>query len=75
MGTYDIPEWSLNYPENVDATDLLDEEIQIVDDFVKQRLPDGFIMNVDWDNRNDFNSYLSFGERNENALINRGKSL
>ena len=74
LGTYDIPEWAVNYLENGDMTNLSDEEVKMVDDFVKEQFPDGFIMNVDWDNGNDFNSYPAFGERNEYALTNRGES-
>ena len=74
LGTYDIPEWAVNYLENGDMTNLSDEEVKMVDDFVKEQFPDGFVMNVDWDNGNEFNSYPAFGERNEQALTNRGES-
>ena len=74
LGTYDIPEWALNYLENGDATNLTDEEVSIIDKFTKEQFPNGFIMNVDWDNSNELNSYPAFGERNKNALVNRGES-
>ena len=74
LGTYDIPEWALNYLENGDATNLTDEEVSIIDKFTNEQFSNGFIMNVDWENSNELNSYPTFGERNKNALTNRGKS-
>ena len=52
LGTYDIPEWALNYLENGDATNLTDEEVTIIDKFNKEQFPNGYIMNVDWENIN-----------------------
>ena len=74
LGTYDIPEWAVNYLENGDMTNLSDEEVKMVDDFVKEQFPYGFVMNIDWDSGNELNSYPAFGERNEQALTNRGES-
>ena len=74
LGTYDIPEWAVNYLENGDITDLSDEEVNLVDEFVRKQFPNGFVMNVDWDNVNELNSYPAFGERNTKALTNRGES-
>ena len=74
LGTYEIPEWALNYLENGDATNLTDEEVTIIDKFTKEQFPNGYIMNVDWENSNELNSYPAFGERNKNALVNRGES-
>ena len=59
---------------NGDATNLTDEEVSIIDKFTKEQFPNGFIMNVDWDNSNELNSYPAFGERNKNAMTNRGES-
>jgi hypothetical protein len=44
LGTFDIPEWSLNYLENGDATNLTDEEVANVDAFTKEHFPNGFVM-------------------------------
>ena len=72
--SYDIPEWALNYLENGDASNLSDEEVTIINKFTKEQFPNGYIMNVDWENSNELNSYPAFGERNINALTNRGES-
>ena len=74
LGTYDIPEWAINYLENGDATSLTDEEVSIIKKFTKEQFPNGYIMNVDWENSNELNSYPAFGERNKNALVNKGES-
>ena len=74
LGTYDIPEWALNYLENGDATNLTDEEITIIDKFTKEQFPNGYIMNIDWENSHELNSYPAFGDRNNSALVNRGES-
>ena len=74
LGTYDIPEWAVNYLENGDMTNLSDEEVKMVDDFVRGQFPNGFVMNIHWDNGNEFNPYPAFGERNEHALTNKGES-
>lgn len=74
LGTYDVPEWALNYLENGYASGLTDKEQNIVDKFVKENFPKGFTMNVDFGNVNEFNRYPAFGERNESALTNRGEA-
>lgn len=74
LGTLDIPEWSLNYLENGDATNLTDEEVAIVDQFTKEHFPNGYYMNIDFENSNELNRYPAFGPRNENALTDRGES-
>ncbi len=55
-------------------TNLSDEEVKMADDFVKERFPDGFVMNIDRDKGNEFNFYPAFGKRNNQALTNRGES-
>lgn len=74
IGQFDIPEWSLNYLVNGDSTSLTDEEVNMVDEFVKEHFPNGYVMEVDDDNSNELNPYPAFGLRNENALTNRGES-
>lgn len=74
LGTYDIPEWAVNFLENGDMTYLSDDEVKMVNDFVKEQFPNGFVMNIDWDNGNEFNPYPAFGERNQHALTDRGES-
>lgn len=74
LGTYDVPEWALNLLENGEADGLTDDEIEVAEKFIKEHFPEGFLMNVDWEDYNDFNRYPSFGTRNENALTNRGEA-
>ena len=74
LGTYQIPQWSLNYLVNGEADGLTDEEIESVDRFVKNTFPNGFVMEIDWNDTNDFNRYPAFGPRNEKALTSRGES-
>ena len=74
LGKFDIPEWSLNYLANGDATNLTDEEVAMVDKFTKENFPNGFIMDVDFSDSNELNRYPAFGPRNENALTGKGES-
>jgi len=74
LGSYDIPEWSLNYLVNGDAEGLTEAEIEEVDKFVKKNFPNGFVMEIDWNETNEFNSHPAFGPRNENALTSHGES-
>lgn len=75
IGTYDIPEWSLSYLQNGDADGLDDEEIELVDKFVKEKMQGkAFIMVVDWDNPKDFNNMPEFGTRNPYASPQFGES-
>lgn len=74
LGTFDIPEWAINYLENGDSTNLTEKDILSADDFTKKNFPQGFVMNIAWDNYSEFNQYPAFGEKNENALSNRGES-
>ena len=73
LGKMDIPEWSLNYLANGDATNLSDEEVAMVDAFVKEHFPNGFIMDIDFDDSTELNRYPAFGPRNESALTDRGE--
>ena len=72
--TFEIPEWSLPYILNGYAGGLTDNEKEIVDKFLDENFPDGFIPEVKEGTEKEFNTYPAFGERNENALTNRGES-
>lgn len=74
LGTYDVPEWSLNYIENGDAEGLTDKEVEIVDKFMNEHFPEGEVHEIDFDNPNELNFHPSFGTRNEDALTGRGES-
>lgn len=72
-GTYSIPERSLPYLVNGDPSGLDDEEIEMVDKFVKEHFPNGFIQNIQWDDPTEFNRSPAFGERDPSALTNKGE--
>ena len=74
LGTYDVPEYALNYLENGDATNLTEEEVEMIDRFTKENFPNGYVMNIDWGNINEANRYPAFGARNEQALTDKGES-
>ena len=73
-GRYDIPKWALPYIINGDATGISDQEQELVDKFLKKNFPDGFIPEVEEGQDKELNRYPAFGERNENALTDRGES-
>lgn len=73
-GSYDIPKWSLPYIINGDASGLSDKEQELVDKFLDQNFPDGFIPEVEDGTDKELNLYPTFGERNKNALTGRGES-
>jgi len=73
-GSYDIPKWSLPYIINGDPSGISDKEQELVDNFLKEKFPDGFNPEVEEGQDKEFNLYPAFGERNENALTNRGES-
>ena len=74
LGTYEVPEWAIPYIFNGDAEGLTDKEQEIVDKFLDEHFPDGFIPELKDGTEKEFNNYPAFGERNENALTNRGES-
>ena len=74
LGTFDIPKWSLSYIVNGDAEGMTGEEKEIVDKFLDEHFPDGFIPDVKEGTDKEFNVLPAFGTRNENALPNRGES-
>lgn len=73
-GSYDIPKWALPYIVNGDASGISDHEQELVDKFLEKNFPDGFIPEIEEGQDKEFNLYPAFGERNENALTNRGES-
>lgn len=73
-GSYDIPKWALPYIINGDATGISDQEQELVDKFLEKNFPDGFISEVEEGHDKELNRYPAFGERNENALTDRGES-
>lgn len=74
LGSYHIPQWALNYMVNGEAEGLSDDEVAEVDAFVKEHFPQGYLMEIDWNDTNDFNRYPAFGPRNADALTGRGES-
>ena len=73
-GSYDIPKWALSYIVNGDASGISDHEQELVDKFLDKNFPDGFIPEIEEGQDKEFNLYPAFGERNENALTDRGES-
>jgi antirestriction protein ArdC len=73
-GSYDIPKWALPYIVNGDASGISDHEQELVDKFLDKNFPDGFIPEIEEGQDKEFNLYPAFGERNENALTDRGES-
>ena len=74
IGKFDIPEWSLNYLTNGDATNLSDEEIAMVDEFTRKNFPNGFVMDIDFNDSTELDRYPAFGPRNETALTDKGEA-
>ena len=77
IGTYDIPEWAMTALEYGDFQGLTEEEERLVTDFAKEHFPDGYVMVMDTDpeqNSVELNFRPAFGERNPNALVDRGES-
>ena len=72
--TFSVPTWALPYIVNGDADSLSDKEKEIVDKFLDEHFPDGFIPDVKFGTEKEFNNSPAFGERNPNALPNRGES-
>ena len=59
---------------NGDASGISDREQELVDKFLEKNFPDGFIPEIEEGQDKEFNLYPAFGERNENALTDRGES-
>ncbi|MEE1080268.1 MAG: zincin-like metallopeptidase domain-containing protein [Bacteroidales bacterium] len=73
-GSYDIPKWALPYIVNGDASGISDHEQELVDKFLVKNFPDGFIPEIEEGEGKELNLYPAFGDRNENALTDRGES-
>lgn len=74
LGTYEIPEWAIPYIFNGDADGITDEEQEMVDKFLEEKFPDGFIPEVVEGSERANSVTAAFGERNPNALPNKGES-
>lgn len=74
LGSYDIPEWALNYMVNGDCEGLSEDEIGEVDRFVRENFPNGYLMQIDWNDRNEMNRFPAFGQRNPDAMVRHGES-
>lgn len=74
VAEYDIPEWAFCYIEYGDSSNLTDEDVAIVDKWLKETFPKGFTWDIDWEDCNELNRYPAFGPRNPNALTRRGES-
>ena len=72
--TFSVPTWALPYIVNGDADSITDKEKEIVDKFLDEHFPDGFIPDVKFGTEKEFNNSPAFGERNPNALPNKGES-
>lgn len=53
----EIPEWSLNYVINGDATGLYDEEIDIIDKWLNENK--AIVVDIVYDENGSFESYFS----------------
>lgn len=72
--TYRIPEWAVCYFANGDSDCLTDEQIEIADKWYKEHFPNGCVFDFGGDdNEAYFSNDPAFGERNKNALTNRGE--
>ncbi len=59
-----IPEWAiyaLEYGVNEDAN-LNDKDRRLISEFMESNFPDGYTMEVLWDEHTEFNRYPAFGE-------------
>lgn len=71
---YDIPQWALPYLFNGEDDALTDKEKELVDKFISEKFPNGFIPEFQEGTKKELNLTPAFGIRNENALTNRGES-
>ena len=71
---FHIPEWALNYMENGTRDNLTEEEISIVDKWMRETFPNGFTMEIDWNACNELDWWPAFGNKNTNALTDCGES-
>ena len=74
LGTYDIPDWAICAMGNGDYEGLTEEEEKLVNEFLDEHFPEGYVSNIDFEEYNEFNLYPAFGTKNDNALVSRGES-
>ena len=77
IGIYDIPSWALNAMENGDYEGLSITEQTLLDDFIEEHFPNGYVLCLnpyDESTYNELNFMPAFGTRNPNALPSRGES-
>lgn len=73
-GKFDIPEWALCYLENGDVDNLEEDEIAVANAWIEEHFPNGYYMEIDWEDYNELDFYPAFGTRNKNAFTDRGES-
>jgi antirestriction protein ArdC len=73
-GSYDIPKWALPYILNGDTSGISDRELELIDTFLDHHFPEGFIPEVEEGKDKELNLYPAFGEKNENAITDKGES-
>lgn len=72
--TYKIPVWAASYLAYGDRDVLSDEDVEIADKWYSEHFPHGCLFDFKGDvNEPYFSRYPAFGERNKNALPNRGE--
>lgn len=60
--TYDgIPEWAIYYLEYGESDCLTDDEVNTLDEFTKENFPNGYTMDVQWDEYREFDTHPAFG--------------
>lgn len=59
-----IPEWALYALEYGIDEDLFitDEDREMVNGFITENFPKGYVMSVDWESYNEFDRYPAFGK-------------
>lgn len=62
VDTYDIPEWALYALEygTGETEGLTAEDIAQIEKFTAQ-FPNGYVMDIIWEDTNDFNTFPAFG--------------
>ena len=77
IGTYDIPSWAMSAMGYGDYEGLTDEETALIDDFIEEHFPEGYVFCENMEDRayhNELNISPAFGTRNPHALTSRGES-
>jgi len=60
--TYDIPEWAIYFLEYWESDGLTEEEVDMITDFVEDKFPLGYTMDVHFDDYRDLDFYPAFGQ-------------